>query len=56
MTWWDIVMKVVPQFFAAWSEIKARGGHGTYEFDLDVRDKATGTDVIAGVEVFEVTL
>lgn len=56
MNRWELLLALVSQVFAAYKAIEAKGGHGTYEFDLDVRDKATGTDIIAGVEVAEITL
>jgi len=53
---WDLLFTLVPQVMAAYAAIKAKGGHGTYEFDLDVKDTSSGMDIIAGVEIAQVTL
>ena len=55
MSYWDVLLELVPQVLAAIRKIRAQGGHGSFEFDLDVKDKATGVDIIAGQEIAVVT-
>jgi len=50
-----VLLRLVPQVLALEAALKAKGGHGTYELDLDVKDTSTGQDIIAGVEVATIT-
>lgn len=52
---WEVLFKLLPQVMATAAAVESRGGHGSFEIDLTVKDKATGQDIIENSEVAEVT-
>ncbi len=56
MNVWDLFFELIPQLLAAFRVLKSRPAGGVYELDLDVRDKATGQDVIPEIPVAQITL